>query len=110
MKSQYFSGARMAIDNFWRKNHCPPTIRDIMDLSGIPSTSMVVKICKYLPGIRCTETGKYIPEWVDELFEKSAALEGADPEAVAKILHMRVEIDPSLPANQWYLMAGPKRR
>ena len=61
---------KKAIDDFWRANHYPPTIRDIRNLTGISSTSVVSFHLKKIPDIRFGRYGKPIPRWVDELFDE----------------------------------------
>lgn len=61
---------RKIIDDFWRENHYPPSLRDIMQVSGIKSTFSCRYIVRSLPDIRITKNGHPIPKWVDQLFKE----------------------------------------
>jgi hypothetical protein len=64
---------KVAIDEFWRVNHYPPTIRALGDSVGIKSTSLVHHYMLMLlvedSNYRKIGYGHIIPKWVDRLFE-----------------------------------------
>lgn len=68
VKGKYTIKVRSAIDEYWRINHCPPSIRDLMDVCNLPSSSHTHKIVKSFDDVRISERGRIIPEWVDKLF------------------------------------------
>jgi hypothetical protein len=62
-----------ALDDYWRENHFPPTLRDLMKGSGVTSTSVATYYLKRMVRfglIRITRYGRPIPLWVDDLFDK----------------------------------------
>jgi hypothetical protein len=66
VKGKYTAKVIYAINQFWQKNHYPPTTRDIMEICEIPSTSHTRVIVKSLDNIRLAKHGRIIPKWVDE--------------------------------------------
>jgi hypothetical protein len=75
MNSKYKKLLRESIDEFWVINHYPPTIRDLIELTGgTASLSHVNKILATYPDIRRSKHGRIIPIWVDELFEKDVMI------------------------------------
>ena len=70
MDSKYRKIVRQAIDDFWMQNHFPPTIRDLVEMSGgTASTSHIDKLLDTYDDIRIAN-GKPIPQWVDQLFSQ----------------------------------------
>ena len=65
--SKYLDAVRSAINTFWKVNHYPPTTRDIVNLSGIKSTSDIKSIVRGMNDMRINR-GRIIPIWVDRLF------------------------------------------
>jgi len=59
-----------ALDDFWMQNHYPPAVRDLMQATGITSTSVCIYVLSRLPNVRFTQYGKPIPKWVDAIFEE----------------------------------------
>jgi hypothetical protein len=75
MNSKYDQLLRESIDEFWIVNHYPPTIRELIDLTGgTASTSHINKILGTYKDIRRSKNGRIIPKWVDELFQKDIAI------------------------------------
>lgn len=75
MDSKYKKLLRESIDEFWIVNHYPPTIRELIDLTGgTASTSHINKILATYSDIRRSKNGRIIPKWVDELFKKSVVI------------------------------------
>ena len=70
MANKYsYQKIKNSIDSFWKKNKFSPTIRDIMEINGISSTSVTTYILRNkIDGVRFARHGKVIPLWVDELF------------------------------------------
>lgn len=60
-----------ALDDFWQENHYPPSGRELMDLTGCTSTSIIKFTLMRIPGVRIADNGKAIPEWVDKLFGRT---------------------------------------
>ena len=70
MNSKYKQPVRDAIDLFWLNNHYPPTIRDLIDMTGgTASTSHINKIVDEFKDIRIGKKGRIIPKWADTLFD-----------------------------------------
>jgi len=67
---KWWSQVSDAIDKFWQDNHYPPTLRDLMGMTGITSTSFMRYITHRLPGIRITAGGHPVPDWVDQAIER----------------------------------------
>jgi hypothetical protein len=67
-KSKRYAIVKDAIDRFWIENHYPPTIRDLMEMTGVTSTSVMTYYIKRLPEIRVAKYGRIIPVWVDAVF------------------------------------------
>ncbi len=63
VNGKYARSIRKAIDEFWRKNSFPPTIRDLMAMCGVPSTSHVAYIVRRFDDVRIVR-GHIIPKWV----------------------------------------------
>jgi hypothetical protein len=64
---------RSAIDRFWRENHYPPTVRDLMRMTGISSTSAVRYHLVKLADVRIAKRGRIIPKWVDDVLTWKAS-------------------------------------
>jgi len=75
MSGKYSTQTKSAIDKFWRENKFPPTIRDIMNMVGIPSSSHCRYILKNLEGVRLARNGRVIPLWVDNLFQPNNSVQ-----------------------------------
>jgi len=71
-----YARMRAAIDRFWMDNHYPPTIRDLMEIVGITSTSVASYYIKRLPEVRQSEHGRIIPQWVDGIFQSHQKANG----------------------------------
>ncbi len=63
---------RTELDVYWATHHTPPTMDELRELSGLPSKSHVSFLLDKLvkEGYVRKHRTKYIPLWVDELFEK----------------------------------------
>ena len=73
MISKYTDAISKAIDDYWKENHCPPTLDDLMHRTTITSRnhcSMVVAQIITDGGFRYDAHGKPIPQWVDDLLDK----------------------------------------
>jgi hypothetical protein len=57
------------LNRFWKTNHYPPTLRDLMEVTGISSTSVCRFVLLGLDDVRLTEFGHPIPKWVDNMFD-----------------------------------------
>ena len=78
MRRKYDAEMKVAIDVFWRQNKYPPTLRDLMHIVGISSTSVCRCVIRRLDGVRIAKNGRVIPLWVDNLFSPTPlALDGA---------------------------------
>lgn len=64
---------RKIIDDWWRENKTPPSLRNLMDRTGITSTSVMHYVLHQIPGIRFSEEGHPIPKWVDQAIERREA-------------------------------------
>ena len=60
---------KKAINDFWIENKYPPTLRDIMKLTNITSTSVCRYVVHKMKGIRISKNGRIIPLWVDDMFD-----------------------------------------
>ena len=76
VNGKYTLKVRTAIDEYWRVNHHPPTIRDLMSMCDLPSTSHTRYIVKSFSDVRLAKHGRIIPEWVDKLFLPNKACSG----------------------------------
>lgn len=72
---------KAAIDVFWRQNKYPPTLRDLMAIVGISSTSVCRYVLRHIEGVRIAKNGRVIPLWVDQLFLSNNACTGLAPTA-----------------------------
>ena len=61
--------ARICVNVYLNPAH-PPTLRDLMGMTGITSTSFMRYITHRLPGIRITAGGHPVPDWVDQAIER----------------------------------------
>jgi len=68
MPRKYDAKMKVAIDVFWQQNKYPPTLRDLMKIVGISSTSVCRYVIRHLDGVRIAKNGRVIPLWVDNLF------------------------------------------
>ena len=68
MSGKYDAKMKVAIDVFWRQNKYPPTLRDLMKIVGISSTSVCSYVLRKIEGVRIAKNGRVIPLWVDQLF------------------------------------------
>ncbi|MEG7697778.1 hypothetical protein U2181_15545, partial [Listeria monocytogenes] len=66
VNGKYTKKVRGAIDKYWRENHHPPTLRDIMTICNINSTSHTRYIVQRFSDVRIAKNGRIIPEWVDK--------------------------------------------
>ena len=73
MPRKYDAKMKVAIDVFWRQNKYPPTLRDLMAIVGISSTSVCRYVLRHIEGIRIAKNGRVIPLWVDQLFLSNTA-------------------------------------
>lgn len=69
---QYDAAVIAAIDKYWREHYCSPSIRDVMQMTGVKSTSHMLYILDKLGG-----QGKILqpkrgvtPVWVAEAIER----------------------------------------
>jgi len=64
---KYNDAVLSAIDDYWKENYHPPTIRKLMDMAGIPSTSHTASILRKLKSgglIELFGNAHPIPKWV----------------------------------------------
>ena len=73
-KNARHSAIKTAVDKFWEEHHYPPTIRDLMKMTGISSTSVAKYYMERVPGVRFAEHGRIIPLWVDDVFENAKVM------------------------------------
>ncbi len=73
MPRKYDAKMKVAIDVFWRQNKYPPTLRDLMAIVGISSTSVCRYVLRHIEGVRIAKNGRVIPLWVDQLFLSNKA-------------------------------------
>ncbi|NIQ88658.1 MAG: hypothetical protein GWN93_06085 [Deltaproteobacteria bacterium] len=65
-----------ALDSYWHQHHIAPTVREVMFLTGINSSSMVSLAYEKLAHrgeVRMLGKGRAraaIPAWVDDMFNK----------------------------------------
>lgn len=81
MPRKYDAKMKAAIDVFWRQNKYPPTLRDLMAIVGISSTSVCRYVLRHIEGVRIAKNGRVIPLWVDQLFLSNNACTGLAPTA-----------------------------
>lgn len=72
-KRKYDAVVAEAINSFWIENKYPPTLRDIMKITGISSTCTCRYAIRKIDGIRFAENSRIIPKWVDDLFKERDA-------------------------------------
>ena len=75
MKSKYEKSVRESIDLFWMNNHYPPTIRDLMEMVGSPSTHHISVLVDNYKDVRKAKHGRIIPRWVDSLFQNNIVID-----------------------------------
>ena len=75
MSGMYDNDIQDAIDEFWRENHCPPTVRVLMEMCDVSSTSVVYKALRRLArqGDIVLRKARAIPKWVSEAIEEGYA-------------------------------------
>jgi hypothetical protein len=66
-----YSKIEAAITDLWLTNHYPPTLRQIMKVAKISSTSVCKYIIEHLDNVR-TVDGHVIPRWVDKVLLQQA--------------------------------------
>jgi len=60
---KYTELVREAIDRYWAENYIPPTIEQLMEMTGCPSRSHVSKILRVLPDIVMVNHHP-VPKWI----------------------------------------------
>ena len=75
MAGKYEAKVKSVVDKFWIENKFPPTLRDIMGMTGIPSTSVCRYVVRNINGIRIARNGRVIPLWVDNLFKNNLVVD-----------------------------------
>ena len=78
MKGKYTEKVRRSIDIFWLENKFPPTLKDLMEMAGVPSKSHCWAIVGSLENVRLTRDGRPIPLWVEKLFSPKMFIVVAD--------------------------------
>jgi len=73
VKGKYTDNIREAIDKFWAERFYPPTIRDLMAMSGCRSTSHVAYIVKEFPDID-VDNGRIIPHWIKDKLRRGTVV------------------------------------
>jgi hypothetical protein len=70
---KYDRKVRKEIDIFWRDNHYPPTVRHLMAVCGVPSTSQVFRIMRGFKDVEIVR-GHPIPQWIKDAIKFYAEL------------------------------------
>lgn len=74
-ESKIYDAVLQELSIFWTENHIPPTIRQLCEKVGVESTSHIVYVLSQAEkkGEVRKVGSKYVPLWVDKLFEKDSS-------------------------------------